>query len=160
MSVEIPKTPGLTDEQIEAIERTLACTLPASLKAFARDHDGATPADNTFDLPNNQSGVRSFVSLSEASSLRQRIEGFPKTGVPIAEDSCGNYVWIKPETGEVMFWDHEVDDDGIRVANDFSSFVAGLRAFDPTSVSLNPNQVYGAWIDPDFLAELKERGEA
>jgi hypothetical protein len=158
MPVEIPKTIGLSDEQIRAAERALGCTLPASVRAFVRDHDGARLADNAFDLPDNRGGVRSFISLTEASVLRQQIEGFPKRGLPIAEDGCGNYVWLEPETGEILFWDHEIEDDSILIANDFGAFLAALQPFDPMSVVLKPGQVQSAWIDSDFLAEQKKLG--
>lgn len=154
MAIKIPKTVGLSDDQIEAAEQALNCVLPDSFRAFVRDHDGAEPEDNTFDVPGNQSGVRAFISLVGASELMREIEGFPTTGVPVAEDGCGNYVWLKSETGEILFWDHEFESDGVVIANDFEAFIASLKPFDIASVRLEPGQVIHAWIHPDFKAEF------
>lgn len=160
MPVNIPRTDGLSEEQIAAAERALGCRLPASLRNFAQEHDGARPEDNAFDLPGNQSGVRTFISLADAPQLRRQIDGFPRAGVPIADDGCGNYVWLRPETGEILFWDHEVEGDGNIIAQDFGLFLATLRPFDSGSVKLRPGQLKGVWIDPDFLAEQRKLGNA
>lgn len=154
MGVTIPATEGLSDEQIDAVERELQCKLPLSVRAFARQHDGAKPQTNKFDVPGNSSSVRCFISLTDAATLRLHIDGFPGFGVPIAEDDCGNFVWLAPETGEIRFWDHEIDDDGAVIAKDFDTFLAALQPFDPASVVLRPGQVISAWIDPDFKRTL------
>lgn len=154
MPVKIPTTQGLSEYQIAAVERALGCTLPPSVRSFAQHHDGARPEDNTFDVPGNQSGVRTFISLADAPQLRSEIDGFPRTGVPIADDDCGNYVWLRPETGEIVFWDHEVEGEGIVIAQDFDLFLAMLRPFDSGSVRLQPGQVKRVWINPDFKPEF------
>lgn len=154
MAINIPKTEGLSENQIDAVETVLGCSLPSSLRAFARDHDGAEPEDNAFNVPGNQSGVRAFISLTEAAQLRAEIDGFPLTGVPVAEDDCGNYVWLRPETGEILYWDHEVEGDGVIVGNDFDAFLAALHPFDAASVKLKPGQVKHSWIRPDFKPEF------
>lgn len=154
MAVKIPKTVGLSDPQIEAAERALGCVLPASFRAFVRDHDGATPEDNAFDLPGDEGGVRAFIPLSDAPERRHEIDGFPKTGVPVAEDDCGNYIWLRPETGEILFWDHEDEEAGVVIANDFESFIAVLRPYNKGSVVLKPGQVTRIWVDPDFKPEF------
>lgn len=154
MAVEIPRTKGLSENRVAGVERVLGCALPASLRAFARDHDGAEPEDNTFDVPDNQSGVRAFISLADVPQLRREIDGFPKTGVPVAEDGCGNYVWLKPETGEILFWDHEIESDGVVIANNFEAFIASLQPFDRDSAQLQPGQVKHVWIHPDFKPEF------
>jgi hypothetical protein len=143
-------TVGLSDHQIEAAERALGCVLPASLRVFVREHDGAKPEDNTFDLPNNESGVRAFISLIDAPERRHEIDGFPKTGVPVAEDGCGNYAWLRPETGEILFWDHEVEGDGVVIANDFETFLMVLRPVDMDSARVEQAEVIGFWVDPTF----------
>lgn len=154
MAITIPQTVGLSDEQIDGAEQALGCTLPASFRAFLRDHDGAKPGDNIFVVPGNQSGVRAFIPIGDASELRREIDGFPRRGVPVAEDGCGNYVWLKPETGEVLFWDHEIESDGVVIANDFDVFVAALQPFDTGSVRLKPGQVKHVWVHPDFKPEF------
>lgn len=154
MAVKIPKTVGVSEDQVEAAERGLGCALPASFLAFVRDHDGAEPEDNTFDIPGNQSGVRAFVPLADAPNRSREIEGFPKRGLPVAEDGCGNYVWLKPETGEILFWDHEIESDGVVIASDFETFIAALQPFDQTSVRLEPEQAKHVWVHPDFKPQF------
>jgi hypothetical protein len=150
MSVLIPETSALTEEQIAIAEEQLGCRLPTSYRAFVRRHDGAKPEDNIFDVPGNQSSVRRFVPLLNAAALRGQIEGFPANGVPIAEDDCGNYVWLTADTAAIFFWDHEIDAPSARIADDFDQFLASLQPFDPASVRLAPGQVRRAWINPDF----------
>ncbi|WP_447941304.1 SMI1/KNR4 family protein [Brevundimonas mediterranea] len=154
MAVRIPRTTGLTEDQIEGAERALGCKLPTSIRAFAYDHDGAEPEDNVFDLPDNQASVRAFISLTDAHRLRREIDGFPTIGVPIAEDDCGNYVWVKPQTGEILFWDHEVESDGVVIANDFDAFIAALKPFHRGSVKLQPGHVARVWVRPGFEPEF------
>lgn len=154
MSVTIPETSGATTEQIELAERQLGCELPEVWREFARRYDGARPADNIIAVPGNETGVRAFVPVLEAAACRDGIEGFPIHAVPIAEDGCGNYFWLDPTSGEVFFWDHEVEELTAPVAADFSLFLMQLRPFDASSVRLAPGQVRAVWVDPDFKPEF------
>ncbi len=154
MSVIIPETDGVSDEQFKAAELRLGCRLPLAWREFTRRHDGASPSPNTFDVPDNRSGVRAFVPILEAADLRQQIEGFPLHGVPIAQDDCGNYIWLDPESGGVFFWDHEVDGPSSLIAPDVEAFVAGLQPFDASSVKLEPGQMISAWVHPDFKPQF------
>jgi len=86
--------------------------------------------------------------------MRERIEGFPKKAIPIAEDSCGNYVWLDQETGAIFFWDHEIDGVGEKIAESFETFLTILQPFDPSSVRLRPGQVKSVWANPDFKPEF------
>lgn len=154
MSVMIPQTSGVSDEQLEAAEQQLGCSLPPAWREFVRRHDGATPTPNTFDVPGNQSGVRAFVPVLQAAVRRQQVEGFPPHGVPMAEDDCGNYVWLDPRSGAVFFWDHELNDPSALIAPDVEAFVVGLQPFDASSVKLEPGQVISAWVHPDFKSQF------
>ncbi|CAN7648139.1 SMI1/KNR4 family protein [Phenylobacterium sp. LjRoot225] len=156
MGIDIPATGGLSDLEIELAEKQLGCQLPTAWREFARQHDGAVPQDNLFQTTDNESGVRCFVPLLQAASLRQEIDGFPSQGVPMAEDGSGNYVWGDPATGAIFFWDHENDEPTVAIAPDLGSFLSSLQPFDPASVQLAPGQVKSAWIDPDFFASLKK----
>lgn len=154
MGIDIPSTGGLNDLQIELAEKRLRCQLPPAWKEFARQHDGAVPQNNVFPTKDNETGVRCFISLLEAASLRQQIDGFPDRGVPIAEDGCGNYVWGDPATGAIFFWDHEIDELTAAIAPDLDSFLASLQPFDSSSVELAPGQVLEVWVHPDFKPEF------
>ena len=155
MSVTIPAVEGPGEEEIDAAERQLGCRLPIAYREFVRKHDGATPQANTFEIPGNQSCVRCFVPLVEAAVLRIQIDGFPAYGVPVAEDGCGNYVWLDPNSAAIFFWDHEVDEPPAPIADDIDQFLASLQPFDPAWVRLAPGQVLSAWIDPDFKSRFE-----
>jgi hypothetical protein len=154
MAVLIPETAGLDEAEIREAEFQLGCALPLSYRAFVTKHDGATPESNIFSTSGNQSEAREFVHVREAASLRTNIEGFPREGIPVAADSCGNYVWLDPRTGEVFFWDHELEGIGEKIADGFDAFLEGLQPFDAKSIELKPGQVISAWIDPKFKAKF------
>jgi SMI1-KNR4 cell-wall len=154
MTVFIPHTTPLDEATLRLVESDLKCALPASFRAFVAKHDGAVPQDNIFSTSDNQSGVSRFVPVSEAARLRTGIEGFPDQAIPIAEDDCGNYVWLHPKTGEIFFWDHEIECDGQRIAESFDSFLSMLQPFDPASIKVQPGKVISVWIDPDFKPEF------
>ncbi|MCX7587063.1 SMI1/KNR4 family protein [Phenylobacterium sp. 58.2.17] len=152
--ISIPEIDGTSDEEIAAAERRLGAALPSAFKEFVRRHDGAAPQENVFDVPGNQSGVRVFVPIAQAANVRAQIEGFPASGIPVAEDGCGNYVWLDPDSGAAFFWDHEIDGPSECIAKDFDEFIAKLRPFDPTTVKLSPGQVKHVWVHPDFKPEF------
>jgi hypothetical protein len=151
--ISIPEIIGPSDDDIAAAELRLGVRLPSAFREFVRKHDGVTPQENVFELPGNKSGVRAFVPIAEAASLREKIEGFPANGIPVAEDSCGNYVWLDPDSGAAFFWDHEIDSPSECIAEDFGEFIASLRPFDPTTVKPSPGRVKHVWVHPDFKPE-------
>lgn len=151
MTVFIPETAPLQEADIRRAEFRLKCSLPFPFRRFVARHDGAEPQDNVFKTSDNASGVRNFVPISEAAALREQIEGFPKKAIPIAEDGCGNYVWLHQKTGQVFFWHHELESDGEKLAEDFDAFLQLLKTFDPGSVP--KPEVKSVWIDPEFAAQ-------
>lgn len=156
--MDIPETEGASDADMARVEQELACKFPAAWRQFIRSHDGARPAENTFDLPYGQANVRTFVPIRDAAALRIQIDGFPSHGVPIADDSCGNYVWLDPASGEIFFWDHELEEEAsARLAPDLTGFLASLKPFDASSVRLRPDQVKGVWINPELLGKIRGR---
>lgn len=72
----------------------------------------------------------------------------------MAEDDCGNFVYVRAASGEVMFWDHEIENGDVFLADDISGFLKLLRPFDPVAVKLAPGQVKSVWIDPTFKPEF------
>ncbi len=154
MAVVIPETEGASNTVISTAERQLSCRIPQSYRRFVSRHDGARPNNNILAVPGDEISVRKFVPVVEAAALRDGIEGFPPHAIAIAEDDCGNYVWLEPRTGAVFFWDHEQDEHGVLIADNFDDFLALLQPFDPSSIKLGPGQVISAWIDPDFKPEF------
>lgn len=66
-----------------------------------------------------------------------------------AEDESGNYFVMS--SGSVGFWDHETREVTV-LASSESEFLAGISS--PSRVSLNPEQVRAAWLDPTFAASF------
>jgi hypothetical protein len=75
---------------------------------------------------------------------------------PIAIAEGGNYVVIDLDQKQsVCFWDHEDPKNMTKLADSIYEFLDNLMPFDPDSVELKNGQVESAWIDPDFLKNLK-----
>src|SRR5688572_9418620 len=72
------------------------------------------------------------------------------------EDSGGNFFLLAPD-GLITFWDHETNEETV-LAQTIDEFLGGL--VEPTPVVLNPEDVISSWIDPEFLAEQKKKGNA
>ena len=82
------------------------------------------------------------------------IEGFPSNVIPFAEDDCGNFFYVVPQTGAVHFWDHEAEGQSEQIATNVSQFTEKLAPFDPSQVKLAPGQVKRVWVDPTFKPEF------
>ncbi|RSU51184.1 SMI1/KNR4 family protein [Sphingobium yanoikuyae] len=146
--------PRPIDAVLNELSGALGQPLPPSYVDFVNHHDGATPGGNSIAISYNEVSVSRFIPSNEALKLAESIDGFPSSVIPIAEDDCGNYFYINPQCGAVFFWDHELEEDDAKIANDMSEFVDRLAPFDPTSIKLQPGQVKSAWIDPAFKPEF------
>lgn len=148
-----------SDNDIRALEARLGRPLPAAFLAFVRTFDGAEPAPNVFDIgDSNQSGVNRFIPVAEIWSARAHIENLSSTAFPVAWAEGGNYVIVDPDRRDAVFyWDHEIPDPLLRIADDFAAFVKMLGPFDINDVELEPGQVLDVWIDPDFLRSLDKK---
>ena len=122
--------------------------------AFLKEHDGAIPDGNQFDVsPDGGSGIQRFLSVAEARATKRRlVDRLPDAFLPVAEAEGGNYICLglSPSSSGVIFWDHETE-RGTPVALTFQDFIDNLRQFDPDSIVLRPGQVISAWIDPSLL---------
>jgi len=158
MNVELHGGKTASEQVILALETGLHFKLSASFREFLQLHDGAKPDTNIFKIGDkDESGVRRFIPASEILSERKYIENIPPNAFPVAEDMCGNYVFVdEGKNGAVFFWDHETA-EGTQLASTFHEFLNLLRPFDATTVKLKPGQVKKAWIDPEFLKRLKKQ---
>jgi hypothetical protein len=128
--------------------------LPPSYLQFVGEHDGAEPEENSLATRGNEVGVRRFIPVSEAAALAEGIAGFPARLIPLAEDGCGNYFYLEPNSGSVHFWDHEAEGPDEQVASAVSAFVAELKPLDVARVKLAREQVERVWVDPSFKPEF------
>ena len=166
-----------TADAIATFERTCGQALPPDYRDFLQRYNGGRPTPNAFEIGGGlgDGGVRSFYGLHDgdyslAAAFTSTRGRMPQHLLPIAEDDCGNRICLslaEHDCGAVFFWDHETEADEsepaddrnlYRVASSFTAFLAALRAAPP--VELQPGQVLSTWIDPEFLRQLKEKGEA
>lgn len=96
-------------------------------------------------------------TLLPVASFRQHTEPCRQAGsLVVGEDSCGNLFLCAPD-GSVSFWDHETYEETVLSAT-IEEFCDSL--VEPKPVVLRPEQVKSAWIDPEFLAEQRRKGNA
>lgn len=143
-------------EAIFDLENKSGLVLSESFKNFALKHDGARPEVNTFRInEKNECGVNRFIPISQILSESKYIENLPDGVYPVAWAEGGNYVLLNQVAdGQVLFWDHEIPEDMVKIAESFDLFIASLQPFDPQSIELKPGQAKSAWIDPEFLKRL------
>ncbi len=145
---------------LDTFEHVIAANLPDQYREFLMSYNGAKPEVNIFAIPGtgNESGVNEFIPLDEIASERQRVDGVARQFIPVAWEEAGNYICIDLDAGgQVFFWDHEHPSERLKVASGWSEFLNMLQRFDVASVILKPGQVKSAWIDPDFLKNLKNK---
>jgi hypothetical protein len=158
MKIHLKNGKPASEGAILAIEVVLGCPLSESFRRFLAVHNGAEPECNSFKISNEQSsGIRWFVPAAEILRKRRFVDGLPQKAYPVAEDDCGNFVYIdEGRNGAVFFWDHELLDDPVELAPNFGAFLDLLEPFDTSTIQLKPGQVKKAWVDPEFLKKLKK----
>jgi len=163
MKVELNPENTVTAEDVDGLEQALGLTFPESFRAFLMKDGDAETEENVFDIAdiNNRSEVRSFLTPQEIQHTLEIIwYDFAPGQIPIADDSCGNYVVVDLPAGErVYFWDHETAPPMYKLADSIEGFLEILEPFDADSVELDPSKVISAWIDPDFLAKIKGKSD-
>ena len=126
----------------------------ASIQQAVERAIAALPKRDTFKTGGDEFGVH---TLFPVQSWRPHTEPCRQPGSLIfAEDDGGNFFLYAPD-GSVSFWDHETDDETV-LATSVEQFCDSL--VEPTPVVLRAGQVKSAWIDPDFLAEQRRKGNA
>ncbi len=154
MNIVIPKTKSVSNKLIIELEKEFG-SLPKDYLSFLKEHDGAKPESNVFKLSkNNTSSVEKFILSDNIIQRRDSVQGFPSNMLPIADDACGNIFYINPNNGNVYFWDHEIESDGIKITSSFSEFLDKLQKFNIDEIKFKHGQVKSVWIDPDFKSKL------
>ena len=155
MSIKVGKGGAVSESDIAALEEFLGTGLPAGLKSFLAEHDGAQPETNIFRINDtNDSGVNRFIPTRQFLSEREKIDDLSPRAFPIAWAEGGNYVIIDVEDGEsVYFWDHETA-ELTKLSDAFSGFLNLLQPFNVDDIELKPGQVKSVWVDPDLLKEF------
>lgn len=160
MPVEVPTMPSPRADALKRLSNWIGGELPPSYLDFVSLHDGAEPEENALRTSDNEIGLTRFIPVHEAPALSAQIEEFPTSVIPLAEDGCGNYLYVEPTTGTVRFWDHETDSEDEEVAVDIAELLRKLTPVHSGDVLPTASQVKHVWIDPDFLADLQKDGGA
>ncbi len=158
MKVKLSKGSAASPDDVALLEAKLGEPLVRDYLTFLERNDGAEAESNicAIDRASN-CAVTGFIPVRDIPEEMSWIENLPDRAFPIAWAEGGNYVLLdQGKGGAVFFWDHELPDDMIRIADDFDAFLETLEPFDPSSVVLKPEDVKKAWIDPDFLKSLGE----
>ncbi len=149
-----------TLSEVRLIENRIGVTFPETFREFALKNNGAKFAEAVVGTTSQNRDeyiieLREFVPLCEISLIDM---GTPNDAlVAFASDSCGNhFVFRRTDMEAVYFWDHEIDET-ILVRDTFEDFLSAITRSD-LDVAI-PEDATG-WVDPDFLQELKEQGEA
>ena len=147
------------DDDLDNVERKLGVQFPVDYRQFLLRHDGAKPESNIFPVSGSiDGGVNQFIPSHSICDERKNLEELAHSEIPIAWAEGGNYVYLETSGGGyVFFWDHEDPASKYPLAKTFSEFIELLRPFDPEEITLSPDQVKKAWIDPDFLRSLKTK---
>lgn len=160
MRISMRDAQPVSEMEITQFEEIALIRLPDDYRSFLLDYNGAMPEGNIFRYSNAELfNVRRFIPLDELLSIKHRIGDLLCEFLPVAYDSCGNYVCLDLDAGgEVFFWDHEEPSDRLRLAPSFTAFLDMLEPFDPSTIELKPEQIKKVWVDPKFLQEQRKRG--
>ena len=139
--------------QLEAFERKHGITLPASYREHMKARGSGTPEPNCYvdELRSLLFFVGLVYSLADRTMAEQYFPFPPprKSGLlPVATNGGGDYFLIKLTTGEVFYWDHEVDDVVIKAED--------LQWLAPSLGALVDGLVYPPGEGPEEVDEIEE----
>lgn len=146
-----------TASDIATLESAIGQPLNPQFRHFVASHDGAEPEANSFPVNGvaHMGEVGEFIAVGKILSERAYINGIAPQSYPVASSAGGNYILLdQAQSGEIFFWDHEVEGGITKIADSFDAFLVMLEPFDSSKVKIAPGQVKSAWIDPDFLKEF------
>lgn len=105
MKIKLSKSNPISDRTIAEVEEVLGCRLPDSFKIFVKLHNGSQPKNNSFRINDkNSSGVNRFIPIEDIPNEKNKIEYFPSQGYPIAWAECGNYVFLRRDKDQRVFF--------------------------------------------------------
>jgi hypothetical protein len=154
MPVAVPITPKPVETSISALLNAFPKLAQTHIIDFLRNHNGAVPPDNIVRLSDGrETSVRRFISVENMASVHCDVDEFPEHVVPIGFDDGGNYFYAL-ENGAIWFWDHEVQDGEIKIADSFQDFLNMLEPFDQTKISVNNDDIEIVSLDKNWKPEF------
>ncbi|MDQ8205890.1 SMI1/KNR4 family protein [Coraliomargarita sp. SDUM461003] len=91
MNFKLRKYSTATDQDLLQAEKSYQTSFPPEYLEFVRQFDGAVPEDNQFN-GNVRISVDCFIPIRNVPSFADKIEGFPRNEIPIAEDPQGSFL--------------------------------------------------------------------
>ncbi|MBU9714326.1 SMI1/KNR4 family protein [Evansella tamaricis] len=120
---------------LSEVERFFHMDLPPAYKELMLFHNGARPLPNCIRVSNGEISrkivVKTFLPIGRnyhdnlVQVSKRLSETLTKDYVPFANDSVGNYFCFHKETGQIVFWNHELDSI-FPVANTLEDFLNKL----------------------------------
>jgi len=158
MKIKFSKSMHLDQYDIDHLAKSINYPLPDSLKKFFIEFNGSVPEANVFTIDEkNESGINELIPVSKIIDELKYLDGVGSKVIPVAVAEGGNYVVIDlNNNATVYFWDHEEPQGLTKLASTIFDFLDKLVPFDPDNIELEDGQVESAWIDPDFLKNLKQ----
>lgn len=152
--IAIPTTLQASETAIISLESKFG-SLPHGYLAFIGKHDGAMLTENEVQFEGSRTNIEHFIPAKDIPKVADSIDGFPKGMIPFARAAGGNIFYLNPKTGEVFFWDHEIEAKDSRVSQSFESFLLLVRESTLGDVKLAPGQVLKVRVDPNFQPKFK-----
>lgn len=141
----------LNDDDIRALEKNMAVSLPEDYKAFLKRHNGGCPDPTYFPIhgfENNPIGtIQVFFRIDgpiKSSNLDWNYRTFlgriPENLFPIACEDGGSLICLSlsgPDKGAVYYWDYYGEaqppsyDNVYLIAETFQKFLDGIHFNDP-----------------------------
>lgn len=156
MKVNLRNQKKASLSSIQTLEKLIGEPLDDKFAKFVLESDGAKPESNSFtvDGVEHMGGIDEFIPVKDIPKIRQHLDNLPKNAYPIALCSGGDLVVLDQERlASIYYWDHEVEEGLVKIAEDFDGFLDMIQPFDEASIQLQPSQVKSVWVDPDLLKE-------
>lgn len=140
MAISIKTGGTATSSDVERLEATIGAPIDDDYRKFLTQYDGGTPEPNIFPVgSDNDADVSQFIPVRDIPSLIPTLAHLPARAFPVAHAAGGNFIIINStEGGAVYFWDHELSDHPVKLADRFNQFLQQMTPFDINSVPI-PN---------------------
>lgn len=141
---------------IAMAEKRLGCKFDDSFIEFYKKYDGVK-FKNAKILASDalEYDIRQFIEINALGI--NNVELWDNNLLAFAEDLGGNFfVFKKTDMNSIYFWDHETE-DLLVINTNFGKFLDFIEGYKLSEVEVPDDAI--TWIDPNFLQELKYKGE-
>ncbi|MBN2248971.1 MAG: SMI1/KNR4 family protein [Campylobacterales bacterium] len=129
-------------KNLESFEKQLKIRLPQEYREFLVKHNGGKLEKNMLTINESEGGTSIhhiyalvdnplYASMEEKYKIFNTNEfNFGNEYLAIMDDSFGNQILLKlqePNLGAIYFWDHESNDNFIKISNNFYEFIDSLE---------------------------------